>query len=91
MTTLSLNNSTLTPNLQAVFPSDFEDLFQHLEDKLNGKILTIMSYLFDEVYDLKNELKMLSDNYSRENSNCNKRKRNIRAMLKLKVEPGNRK
>ena len=43
------------------------------------------------MYDLKNELKMLPDNYSRENSNSNKRKRNIRAVLKLKVESGNRK
>ena len=51
--TPSLNNNTLTPNPQAVFPSDFEILFQSLEDKLNGKISAIKSYLLDEVYDLK--------------------------------------
>ena len=50
--TPSLNNNTLTPNPQAVFPSDFEILFQSLEDKLNGKISAIKSYLLDEVYDL---------------------------------------
>ena len=52
--TLSLNNNIQTLNPQAVFPSDFEILFQSLEDKLNGKISAIMSYLLDEVYDLKN-------------------------------------
>ena len=51
----SLNNNTLTPNPQAVFPSDFEILFQSLEDKLNGKISAIKSYVLDEVYVLKNE------------------------------------
>ena len=50
--TPSLNNNTLTPNPQAVFPSDFEILFQSLEDKLNVKI-AIKSYLLDVVYDLK--------------------------------------
>ena len=34
--TPSLNNNTLTPNPQAVFPSDFEILFHSLKDKLNG-------------------------------------------------------
>ena len=53
--TPSLNSNTLTPNLQSVFPSDFEILFQFLEDKLNGKISAIKSYLLDEMYDLKNE------------------------------------
>ena len=48
--TLSLNNN-LTPNPQAVFPSDCEILFQSLEDKLNVEI-TIKSYLLDVVYDL---------------------------------------
>ena len=51
--TPSLNNNTLTPNPQAVFPSDFEILFQSLEDKLNGKMSAIKSYLLDEVHDLK--------------------------------------
>ena len=41
----SLNNKTLTPNPQAVFPSDFEILFQSLEDTLNCKISAIKSYL----------------------------------------------
>ena len=49
----SLNNNTLTPNPQAVFPSDFEILFQSLEDKLNGKMSAIKSNLLDEVHDLK--------------------------------------
>ena len=71
--TPSLNNNTLTPNPQAVFPSDFEILFQSLEDKLNGKISAIKSYLLDEVYDLKNELKVLQDNYLTENSESNEK------------------
>ena len=50
--TLSVNNNNLTPNPEAVFPSDFEILFQSLEDKLNVKI-AIKSYLLDVVYDLK--------------------------------------
>ena len=62
MTQPSLNNNTLAPNLRAVFPSDFEILFHSLEDKHNGKISAIKSYLLDEVYDLKNELKVLQDN-----------------------------
>ena len=41
----SLNNKTLIPNPQAVFPSDFEILFQSLEDILNCKISAIKSYL----------------------------------------------
>ena len=71
--TPSSNNNTLTPNPQAVFPSDSEILFQSLEDKLNGKISTIKSYLLDEVYDLKNELKVLQDNYLTENSESNEK------------------
>ena len=39
--TPSLNNNTLTPNSQVVFPSNFEILFQSLEDKLYGKISVI--------------------------------------------------
>ena len=73
MTQPSLNNNTLTPNLQAVFPSDFEILFHSLEDKHNGKISAIKSYLLDEVYDLKNELKVLQDNYLTENSESNEK------------------
>ena len=60
--TPSLDNNTLTPNPQAVFPSAFEILFQSLEDKLSGKISAIKSCLLDEVYDLKNELKVLQVN-----------------------------
>ena len=40
-----LNNSTLTPNPQAVSPSDIEILFQSLKDSLDGKISAINSYL----------------------------------------------
>ena len=69
----SLNDNTLAPNPPAVFPSDFEILFQSLEDKLNGKISAIKSYLLDEVYDLKNELKVLQDNYLTENSESNEK------------------
>ena len=54
--------------MRAVFPNDFKILFQALEDKLNGKISAIKSYVLDEVYDLKNELKVLQDNYWTENS-----------------------
>ena len=82
--TPSLNNNTQTPNPQGVFPSDFEILFQSIEDKLNGKISAIKSYLLGEVYDLKNELKVLQDNYLTENSKSNE-KEEICA-LKLKVE-----
>ena len=71
--TPSLNSNTLTPNPQAVFPNDFEILFQSLEDKLNGKILAIKSYLLDEAYDLKNELKLLQDNSLTENSEPNEK------------------
>ena len=73
--TPSLNSSTLTPNLQSVFPSDFEILFQFLEDKLNGKISAIKSYLLDEMYDLKNEWKVLQDNYLTENSDPNSKQK----------------
>ena len=69
----SLNNNTLTPNRQAVFPSEFEVLFQSLEDKLNGKMSAIKSYLLDEVYDLKNELKVLQDNYLTGNSDSDEK------------------
>ena len=65
----SLNNNALAPSPQAVFLSNFEILFQTLEDKLNGKTSAIKSYLLDEVYDLRNELKVLQDNYLTENSN----------------------
>ena len=71
--TPSLNNNTLTPNPQAVFPGDFKILFHSLEDKLNGKISAIKSYLLDEVYDLKNELKVLQDNYLTEKSEYNEK------------------
>ena len=71
--TPSLNNNTQTPNPQGVFPGDFEILFQSIEDKLNGKISAIKSYLLDEVYDLKNELKVLQDNYLTENSESNEK------------------
>ena len=81
--TPSLNNNTLTPNSQAVFPSDLEILFQSLEDELSGKISAIKSYLLDEVYDLKNELKVLQDNYLTENSNSNEKKE-ICALKKVK-------
>ena len=54
--------------MRAVFPNDFKTLFQALEDKLKGKISAIKSYVLDEVYDLKNELKVLQDNYWTENS-----------------------
>ena len=47
--TPSLNNNTLTPDPQAVFPSDFEILFQSLVDKVKGKLTAIKSYLLDEV------------------------------------------
>ena len=73
--TPSLNSRTLTPNLQSVFPSDFEILFQFLEDKLNGKISAIKSYLLDEMYDLKNEWKVLQDNYLTENSDPNSKQK----------------
>ena len=48
-----LKNITLTPNPQVVFPNNIDVLFQSLEGKLNGKISTKMSYLLDEVCDLK--------------------------------------
>ena len=67
--TPSLNNNTLTPNPQAVFPSDFEILFQSLEDKLISKKSAIKTYLLDELCDLKNEPKVLQDNYLTENPN----------------------
>ena len=73
--TPSLNSNTLTPNLQSVFPSDFEIVFQFLEDKLNGKISAIKSYLLDEMYDLKNEWKVLQDNYLTENSDPNSKQK----------------
>ena len=84
-TTPSLNNNALTPNAQAVFPSDFEILFWSLEDKFNGKISAMKSYLLDEVYDLKNELKVLQDNYLTENSESNEKEE--LSTLKQKVNP----
>ena len=69
----SSNINTLTPNPQAVFPSDFEILFQSLEDRRKGKISAIKSYLLDEVYDLKSGLKVLQDNYLTENSESNEK------------------
>ena len=72
-TTPSSNHKTLTRNPETVFPSDFEILFQSLEDKLNGKISAIKSHLLDEVYDLKNELKVLQDNYLTEHSEPNEK------------------
>ena len=54
-TTPSSNHKTLTRNPETVFPSDFEILFQSLEDKLNGKISAIKSYVLDVVFVLKNE------------------------------------
>ena len=68
----------MTPNPQAVFPSDSEILFQSLEDKINGKISAIKSYLLDEVYDLKNEFKVLQDTYLTENSESNEKKKYAR-------------
>ena len=82
--TPSINNNTLTPNPQAVFPSDFEIPFQSLEDKLNGKISAIKSYLLDELYDLKNELKVLQDNYSTENSESNEKEQICALKQKVK-------
>ena len=83
--TPSLNNNTLTPNPQGVFPSDFETLFQSLEDKLNGKISAIKSYLLDEVYDLKNELKVLQDNYLTENPDSNEKEEICALKQKVKT------
>ena len=82
--TPSLNNITLTPNPRVVFPSDFEILFQSLEDKLNGKISAIKSYLLDKVYDLKNELKVLKDNYLSENSDSNEKEEICKLKQKVK-------
>ena len=79
--TTSLNNNILTPNPQAVFPSHFEILFQSLEDELNGKISAIKSYLLDEANDLKNELKVLQDNYLTENSDSNEKEENKKLRL----------
>ena len=83
--TPSLNNNTLTPNPQAVFSSDFEILFQPLEDKLNGKTTAIKSYLLDEVYHLKNELKVLQDNYLTENSDSNEKEEICALKQKVKT------
>ena len=43
------------------------------EDKINGKVSAIKSFLLDEVYDLKNELKVLQDNSLTENPESNKK------------------
>ena len=69
--TLSLNNNTLTLIHKRFFQVTF--LFQSLEGKLNGKISAIKSHLLDEVCDLKNELKVLKDNYLTENSESNEK------------------
>ena len=82
--TPSLNNNSLTPNSQAVFPSDFEILFQSLEDKLNGEISAINTYLSDKLYYLRNELKVLQDNYLTENSESNEKEQ--MCALKQKVK-----
>ena len=82
--TPSLNNNTLTPNPQAVFPSDFEVLFQSLEGKLNSKTSAIKLYLLDEVYELKNELKVLQDNYLTENSKSNEKEKIYALKQKVK-------
>ena len=83
--TPSLNNNTLTPHAQAVFPSNFEILFQSLEDKLNGKISAINLYHLDEVYDLRNELKVLQDNYLTENSDSNEKEEICALKQKVKT------
>ena len=59
--------------MEKLFSSDFEILFQSLEDKLNGKISAMKSNLLDEVYDLKNELKVLQGNYFTQNSEFNEK------------------
>ena len=59
--------------MEKLFSSDFEILFQSLEDKLNGKISAMKSNLLDEVYDLKNELKVLQGNYFTQNSESNEK------------------
>ena len=78
--TPSLNNNTP----QTVFPSDFEILFQSVEDKLIGKISAIKSYLLDELYGLKNELKVLQDNYLTENSESNEKEQICALKQKVK-------
>ena len=83
--TTSLNNNILTPNPQAVFPSHFEILFQSLENELNGKISAIKSYLLDEANDLKNELKVLQDNYLTENSDSNEKEEICALKQKVKT------
>ena len=83
--TPSLNNNPLTPNPQAVFPSDFEILFQSLEDKVNGKISAIKSYFLDEVYDLKNELKVLQENYLTKNFDSNEKEEMCALKQKVKT------
>ena len=83
--TPSLNNNTLTPNPQAVFRSDFEILFQSLEDKLDGKISAIKPYLLDEVYGLKNELKVLQDNHLTKNFDYNEKEEICALKKKLRL------
>ena len=83
--TPSLNNNTLTPNPQAVFRSDFEILFQSLEDKLDGKISAIKPYLLDEVYGLKNELKVLQDNHLTKNFDYNEKEEICALKEKLRL------
>ena len=84
--TPSLSNNTLTPNPQAVFRSDLEIPFQPLEGKLNGKISAIKSCILDKVYDLKNELKVLQDNYLTENSESNEKEEICALKQKVKSQ-----
>ena len=84
--TPSSNDKTLTRNPETVFPSDFEILFQSLEDKLNVKISAIKSYLLDKVYDLKNELIVLQDNYPAENSDSNEKEAVKQKVKSLEIE-----
>ena len=83
--TSSLNNITVTPNYQALFLSDFKIIFQSLEDKLNGKISVIKSYILDEVYNFKNELKVFQDKYLTENSDSNEKEEICALKQKVKA------
>ena len=88
--TSSLNNNTLTPNPQNKFPSDFEILFQSIEDKFNGKITAIKSYLLDEAYDLKNELKVLQDKHLEKKSDSNEKEKICALKQKVSLEIQNK-
>ena len=50
-------------------------LFQSLEDKINGKISLIKSYLLCEVYDLKNDWQVLQGDYLAENPDSNEKEK----------------